>query len=300
MGTQFVDGLSVREGLRRALRSPYKETLLTLDQLVDGLSGGVAAAVAFYLDGQPSNNNTLVILNDVNGPETFTFKLVAALPFEVQIGVDADTTMLNLATAIESDSLFWGATRFTNLDAINDGSGSSTAGMVVVILNGSPVSTQNDRIYGVLSTPAFGQLVNFGAEYDYRSETSSQLPAADPTSGQFGFERALADLTPDERHGVLAEDGSYVWDADALEWLSSGGSNSVSELLTVGFNGQTVFLLSQPTTDPAGVTVNVNGAIYTPLTGALTALGTTLTWIPAGSGFALVTTDDMVVTYPIR
>lgn len=228
MPTQFVAGLSVRAGLRRALSTTHRETILTIEQLIDSPGGGLAAAAAFYLDGQPANNNTFVIENDNDGPETFTFKTaLTPLPFEVLIGASADATMLNLATAITADSAFWASKRHASLDSINDGSGTSTAGMVVSICRLDSVSVdENDRIYGVLGTPAFGQFVDFHGDLDYRNAVSTQLPAVDPTMGQFGFGRAQADLIPDERHGALAEDQTWLWDADRLEWrLASGEDN---------------------------------------------------------------------------
>lgn len=228
MPTQFVDGLSVREGLRRALGSTHKETVLTIEQLIDSPGGGVAAAVAFYLDGQPGNNNTFVLDNLYDGPETYTFKTaLTPLPFEVLIGADTDATMLNLALAITADSVFWAAKRPSSLESINDGSGSSTAGMVVLIWRLDPVSEEEeDRIFGVLDTQVDGQLVNFHGEIDYRKSTSSGLPSSNPLIGQFGFGRAQADLIPDERHGALAEDQTWLWDADSLEWRLASGEGA--------------------------------------------------------------------------
>lgn len=228
MPTQYVSGLSVREGLRRALSSTHRETVLTIEQLLDSPGGGIGAAVAFYLDGQPSNNDTFVIENDNDGPEAFTFKTaLTPAAFEVLIGASVDATMLNLAVAITADSAFWAAKRPSSLDSINDGSGASTAGMVVVIWRLAPVSVdEDDRIYGSLTTAAFGQLVDFHDELDYRKAVSVQLTPGDPVTGLFGLGRAQADLIPDERHGALAEDQTWLWDSDRLEWRLASGEGA--------------------------------------------------------------------------
>lgn len=212
----------------------WKEAVLVQEQL-DSTNDALSQAGAFYLDGQPSDTNTFTIYDGAT-TETFTFLNSPSVAFDVQIGGDADATMANLVSQINTDSTLWSAVLATGLDSINDGSGTSTAGNVVVIYrtNNSAADSYADRFYGTLGTQAFGQYVNFNGEFDYTKNTSSTLSTVDPLQKEFGFGRATVNLTPGETHRVLNNDLAYTWDADALVWQLSQGATSGSKNLHFG------------------------------------------------------------------
>jgi len=191
----------------------WKEALLSSSQL-DSANDGIQSAVIFYLTGLPINNETVVIENDTDGAETFTWKTTATLPFEVQIGGSAAASLANLASQITTDSSYWAAAVHTDLAAI--------ATDVVLIRKLIPDDGDNDRLYG---TTTAGQIVDFGTvpnDLDYRNTTLVALPSSDPGSRNFGISRATATLEPGEQHLVLAEDEQYAWDADATQWNQIG------------------------------------------------------------------------------
>lgn len=257
MATQFVNGLPIRVSVSQA--KVYREVLLTNDQLIESPNSGVAEAVAFYLDGLPSDGDTFSIANDTDGSETFTFRTaVGSPPFESLIGGDADAAMTNLAAAITAQSAYWAAGLATSLDTINDGSGTSTAGYVVLIWRQVPNgSSDNDRIYGTLSTQAFGQYVDFSDVDDYRRTVSEELLAADPTVVKFGVGRVEAFLLPGERHATLAEDQTWAWDPDRATWKLVSGDNATVVIRTyaVGVNAlDVVYQSASGTVDQADAT----------------------------------------------
>ena len=202
----------------------WKELVLSADQL-DSVNDGINQAGAFYLDGQPLTTNTF-ILYDGTTTETFTFLTTAVVPFDVQLGIDTDTTMTNLVTAINTDSTLWSASDLTALNSINDGSGASTAGKVIMIYRtDQSAASFDDRFYGTLGTQAFGQYVNFNGEVDYQLETSTQLSTTDPAQKEFGFGRDTASLTANETHLTRNEDNIYTWDDDSGAWQLTGSGS---------------------------------------------------------------------------
>ncbi len=202
----------------------WKEILLAREQLLDGGSGGVLSAIAFYLDGQPIANDTFILKSTGGGTETFTFKASESGAFDVLIDSTVDLTMAALAQAINDDSSTWGAVLIDALDSINDGSGSSTAGKVLVIFELVPSESSDSRIFGSITTAAFGQYVNFNGEGDYEIPTSTELPSADPAQKEFGFGRLFASLIANETHVTRSDDGAYTWDSDGEAWQNTGAN----------------------------------------------------------------------------
>lgn len=213
---QYVEDLFV------ANRS-WKELVLVAEQF-DSTNDALAQAIAFFLDGNPADSDDFTI-TDGSTTETFTFLNAPAVAFDVQIGVDADTTMANLVSQINTDSTLWSAVQADALDTINDGSGSSTSGQVTVIYRTNQSSTSfDDRIYGTLTTAADGQYVNYNGELDYNISTNTQLPSADPAQKEFGIGYATADLLSGQTHLNRQSDETYTWDSDAGQWNISGFS----------------------------------------------------------------------------
>lgn len=134
----------------------WKEVVLISQQL-DSVNDALSQAIPFYLDGQPTIGDTFII-TDGSTTETFTFVAVEALAFDVGIGGSTDLTLANLAQAITDDSTLWSAMLSSTLESLNDGSGTSTAGKVVVIYrtDQSAADTYPDRIYGSLTTAPMG------------------------------------------------------------------------------------------------------------------------------------------------
>ena len=227
MARQFVNGVALHLQVAKNSGNLFKEPVFTLEQLIDPPNGGLAQADVWYLDEQPVDGDTVTLENDTDGSETYTFRTVAtSVPFEVQIGADPDESMLNLATAIGLQSVYWNAKKFTNAETINDGSGSSTAGHVVGVWKQIPDAGDNDRIYGTFATPADALIVDFLGGVDYLVAVSISMPGADPGVATFGFGLTVPSLIPGERRAVLAEDQTWLWDGDAQEWALASGAGT--------------------------------------------------------------------------
>lgn len=224
MPTQFTNGLPIRVSVRQA--KIYREALLTAEQL-DDVSKGICQAGALYLDEQPVDGDSITITDTVT-TEVYTFASLVTSPLsEVLIGSTVDETMLNLALAIESYSTVWRSKRVSALDSINDGSGSSSEGFVVIVWREEPAEPVLDRIYASFATPADLQHVDFYARNDYTYAVSTTVGSADPGQRTFGISRLTADLVPNERHVVGAEDQTWLWDVDAQKWILASGEGVV-------------------------------------------------------------------------
>lgn len=214
----------------------WKEVLLDCDsQLLDGASGGVRSATAFFLQEQPTANDTLTLAHTTLTDETFTFVSSESVAFDVGIGVDVDATLQALVDAINADSAGWGAALVTTLQSINDGTGSVTAGLVVVIYELAANDTGDSRAYGSFATgvPSY---VNFNGETDYDLSTVSALPSSDPAQREFGIGRAYADLVTNETHPCRTDDAVKTWNSDQEQWESTGanGIQAGSGLIKTG------------------------------------------------------------------
>lgn len=210
----YVDALALES---RA----WKEILLVSDQL-DSTNDALSQAIPFFLDGNAANSDTFTI-TDGTTTETFTFLNTTSVAFDVQIGASADDTMTNLVSQINTDSTLWSAVLASDLDDINDGSGTSTSGNVVVIYRTNQSSSSfDDRIYGSFSTASDAVYVNFNGESDYEISTNTQLPSADPGQKEFGIGDATSDLITGQTHLVRSGDEIYTWDSDGDQWNLTG------------------------------------------------------------------------------
>jgi hypothetical protein len=224
----------------------WKEVLLTSNQL-DSANNGISQAGAFYLANTAQIGDTFVV-NDGATSETWTFAAGSA-PNAPAIGASALASLTDLAARINTDSAKWAAFLATSLQGINP------AGNVVIVYRVVPLAATTDRIYGVFTTPADAQFVNYGAELDYRSSTSANLPAADPTTANFGLGRVLSGLEPNDTHQVRNEDNAFVWNEDNTTWQLSGGA---VVLATSGAGGGVV---GQSTFDETfGIEITGSGA----------------------------------------
>jgi hypothetical protein len=187
---------------------PWKETLLSASQLVDGSAGGIAPAAALKLASNPSDGQT-VIFHDGSSAVTLTFKDTAILGTDVQIETSAGATQANLAAAINSQ-----VTSYTAVDSAALGS----IGLNTIAVVRNSVGTSGDRIYGTASAVEY---VDFGSQkYEAINDSLTAIPSSDPGSGgnAYGFRRAKAALLPNETHGYRISDGTSVWDSDGETW----------------------------------------------------------------------------------
>jgi len=197
----------------------FKELVLSREQL-DSTNDAISQAIPFWLDNNAADGDTLTVTDGVTS-ETFTFLNTPAAAFDVQIGVDADATLVNLVDEINAESTLWSAVAETDLTEFN------TTTPVIYRTDNSAQDSYDDRIFGTFGTPADAQYVNFNGEDDYASSTTAQVPGTDPAQKEFGFGRATANLVPNETHAVRDEDTLYTWDADEGVWQNTGANNPV-------------------------------------------------------------------------
>lgn len=270
----------------------WRETLLSFVQL-DNTNFAIAQGVAFYLVNNPIAGNTFVV-RDGSTTETWTFQAIAGA-FQPAIGGTALITMQNLAGRINTDSTKWAASAITTLQGINP------VGNVVVIYRKVPTTITADRIYGTFTTPADAKYVNYGAQADYLSSVTANLPGADPVSANFGFGRITANLEPDEAHIVRAEDNVYLWNQDASAWQLTGGSVSLATSASGGgVIGQATYDSDKGLAVSAGVArVKVDGTTVSfDLSGSLSAAGAVMAPTGTVSQGVLLTRNIPAVTPP--
>ena len=267
----------------------WKETLLTSDQL-DNTNDAIAQAVAFYLVNTAQIGDSFTI-NDGGTAESWVFAGVSA-PNQPAVGASALDSMTDLVARINTDSTEWSATLGTALQGINP------AGNVVVIYRRVPTAVTTDRIYGVFATPADAQYVNYSGELDYRSSVTANLPAADPTTENFGFGRVTADLTPNEAHLTRLEDSAYVWNEDAGTWQLSAGAVTIATSAPGGGTiGQATFdsdlglevIGGVASVKVDGGSIQFNGSGQLEVAGGAVPLGTSA---PGGGTEGTVTADE--------
>ena len=227
MPRQFVRGVALYQQVIQNSGNLFREAVFTVEQLIDPPNGGIGQGGVWFLENQPVDGDTVVLENDTDGSETYTFRNVAtSVPGEVQIGVDADQSMSNLAVAIGLQSVYWDAKKFTSADLINTGSGSSSTGHVVALWKRVPDLGDADRVYGVFATPADAKIVDYAGGTDYKITASQTMPGVDPGSANFGFGLPTASLINGERRPALAEDQTWLWDADGQRWALASGSGT--------------------------------------------------------------------------
>jgi hypothetical protein len=206
-----------------------KEALFSEDQLDD--TDGINALEAMYFANQPSIGDTVVFKN---GTLTLTMTFVAnigaeSLETDVSIETSADTALArlvlrtNAATANTQWDLFYETG--THAD-INDP-------IVDVVEKASAAGDSDSRIYGVWSTQADCQVVEFAAggtvDLDYTARTPVNLPSSDPAEGRFGLRRRVVDLTDGEIHLTLDSDNQWSWDNDGTTWQQLSGPGSIPD-----------------------------------------------------------------------
>jgi len=200
----------------------WKEVLLVGQQLFSGATGGVRQSIAAFIATNPTNLDTFVI-SDGTTTETFTFRTVAAVAFDVLIGGTAAATQTNLIAAIVADSTLWAAVATTGLD---DFFVSAPAAQFVVYRK--TAAAANDRLYGTLTAPAGIKVAEFNTsgigDYAVSSSTESNLPAADPAAKRFGFQRVFASLYTNETHLVVDDITTWTWDTDDDIWRQTDAS----------------------------------------------------------------------------
>lgn len=198
----------------------WREVLLSVEQLINGASGGIAPSILFNVSGGlPAVDDKIYIKNGAV-TETYTVKAAKAVPFEVAQGADFDAFMTNLAAEITLSSAVWKAIRASDLDRFF--AAAPTNQVLISNKAATATSSETSRLYGTLTAPAVGTVVEFVTKgfdnYDLASATEAALAAADPTTRTFGFGRAFASLVSGETHNVLDTDAGYTWDVTSRIW----------------------------------------------------------------------------------
>lgn len=198
----------------------WKEVLLAEAQL-DSINDGINQAVPFYLVNNAVIGDTFTIDDGVT-TETWTFSASSAAFAPEVLGTPL-ATMNELVSRINTDSGTWSAALVTTLQTINP------CGEVVIVYRTIPTATVDDRIYGVFTTPADAQFVDFGGTAEYGDSTIANLPGVDPATANFGFSRITSALQENEAHQIRDSDNIYMWDGDLDAWtLTSGDAGTAS------------------------------------------------------------------------
>lgn len=207
----------------------FKEPVHSDEQLINGATGGIAALEALYFANQPVVGDTVVFYDGTN---TRTYTFVANIAGEsaatdVSIETSALTAMQRLVTRMNADvgNTWWHGYIHT--------SGEFNTTEIHVIEEKVPTdSLSTSRIYGVWTTQADCQVVPFSdgsLAIGYNEGVASTLPAADPTSGRFGFGRAYASLVDGEIHLALDINAQFAWEASADQWNQISGAGAIPD-----------------------------------------------------------------------
>jgi hypothetical protein len=204
----------------------WKEILLHDDQTLPGGAGGILQAMVAAISTNLVATDTF-ILTDGSTTETWTAVAGAPAAFQFQIGGSAAATLTNLVAAINADSTLWSAVETSGLDAYF--AADPTTQMVV---HRTLATIADDRMYGVLGTQTFMQVVEFatGAQ-DYRqaSGTESDLPSGDPAAKRFGVGRVFADLNGGDTHRIANDNTAFTWDSDDEIWQQTATGSGITE-----------------------------------------------------------------------
>jgi hypothetical protein len=195
----------------------WKESLLTPNQLINGISGGIAAAMLFRFRIVPTAGDTIVITNGVD-TETYVAAALAAAPFEYTIGIDADTTAVNFVATVTADSTFFNPVISIELDPYF----TVTGGTKVALVRKTTALTA-DRIYGTFTTSTL-DVIKFGPhsiDYSPHGVGNLILPAADPgSSGQMcGIARPQASIKTCDTFKVATDSSILSWKQGSKTWL---------------------------------------------------------------------------------
>jgi len=234
--TNLANGTAANDALNKAQIEAlvsggtiFKEPVHAEDQLINGASGGIAALEVLYFANQPAVGDTVIFYDGTN-TRTYTFVAnqgAESAATDVSIESDAVTAMQRLVTRMNADAgnTWWHGYIHT--------SGEFNTTEIHVIEEGTPADAlSTSRIYGVWTTQADCQVVPFsdGAlAIGYNEGVNSTLPAADPTSGRFGFGRAYASLVDGEIHLALDINAQFAWEASADQWNQISGAGAIPD-----------------------------------------------------------------------
>jgi len=210
--------------------SGWKETLLTIDQLANGASGGILQGKLISVAVQMADGDTFII-DDGTTTETFTFRTVPSLSFDVLIGGSAAATEASLGAQINTDSTLWSASVLANLGAYFSGAPATQLAIYRTV-----PSLADDRVYGVIAGgQASIQQIDFNSselqEYSSAAGTQGDLPAADTGIKCFGMGRLRATLRTLETHWLSESGTPYTWDENTETWVSKVSSDGSSEVM---------------------------------------------------------------------
>jgi hypothetical protein len=245
-GTIGTDGVNLAQ-LEQAVISggSVKEALLHEDQIDN--AEGFLGSIALVFDAQPVSGD-LITTDD--GVTTRTYGAVAGGDVQYALGGTAALSMQAL------------------VDAINgDGSATVTASLTTDLLGIAPVVvvlTEKDNdggaheIYGVWTTQANIEVVDFTGELDYTKKALTGMTAAS-VAPNFGVRRTQAALTDGEMHFVINNDVIYSWDDSANVWNVMSGSASIPDA-TGGSGGATKGKLTIDTDNGLSISTGILSA----------------------------------------
>ena len=194
----------------------FREALLHEDQLNDpeGFLGSIAAVFV----NQPVSGDT-IITDD--GTTTRTYGAVAGGDIQYALGGTAALTMQNFVDAVNGDG---SATVIASLSTDLLG-----IAPVVVVLTEKDNDGGAHELYGVWTTQADIDVVDFTGELDYTKKVLTDMPAASPAGTNFGVRRTQVSLTDGELHYVLNNDVIYGWDDAGNTWQVMSGTASIPD-----------------------------------------------------------------------
>lgn len=233
--------------------------VLSAGQL-DDANDAVSQAGVFFLQEQPTSSDTLSI---TDGSTTRTYGFGAGGDVTVTIGATVDDTLANLASSITGDgSGLWDADLEVTLQSINDGTGSVTAGYVVVVYRANQSAASfDDRMFGSFTTgvPSY---VNYNGLGTYSSTTVAALPGADPAQKEFG--PGQNNPSQGEAHVTLDDDSQYVYDADGTQWVQISGTGSITAGTGLTKSGNTVHVGNGSVGNRAGLNFTADDVAFAP------------------------------------
>jgi hypothetical protein len=247
-GTLGTDGVNLAQ-LEQAVISggSVKEALLHEDQIdnAEGFLGSIAVVFA----NQPVSGDTIIVHDSVT---TRIYSAVAGGDVQYALGGSTAITMQNFVDAVNGDG---SATVIASLTTDLLG----IAPVVVVLTEKDNDLGAGHELYGVWTTPADIDVVDFTAELDYTKKALTDMPAAAPPASNFGVRRTQAALTDGEMHFVINNDVIYSWDDSANVWNVMSGSASIPDA-TGGSGGATKGKLTIDTDNGLSISTGILSA----------------------------------------
>lgn len=201
-----------------------KEFLLHEDQLDD--TEGVLSSIALVMAAQPVSGD-LITTDD--GTTAREYAAVSGGDVTYALGGTAAITMQNLVDAINGDgTATCTAALSTDLDAI---------GSTVVVITEADNDGGAHKLYGVWTTQANVDVVDYTAELNYENKTLTDMPATVPGASNFGFRRTQASVIAGELHYVENNDVIYGWDDDSDTWNQMSGGGSIPDATAASGGG---------------------------------------------------------------